>query len=372
MKSRKVVFSLLFLAGTWLTVTVILAGYASSTQASDTASHEPPPNFKVAFIADSDYEANFEAVLNLIKSEQADFVLHQGDFDYSGNPAGFFAKIDAALGTDFPYLGIVGNHDVNGWPSDCGKSGGCYTDFLQAKMAANNIVPDDPNLDDEKYAITYQGLRVVFVGQNGNNVEFAQYLTDQLAEDNHIWKICSWHRNQKAMQIGGKTDQMGWDVYNNCLNLGAIIATGHEHTYERTRTLINAQEQIVDPECPLPDVLCVEPGKTFVFVSGLGGKSIRDQSRCFPTTFPYGCNQEWASIYTSDQAANYGALFITFHVDGDPHKARGYFKNIDGELIDEFVVYAKTTEPPPPPPEGTPFLLPIVVSDQPASARPDN
>ena len=191
MKSRRVVFSLLFLVGTWLAITVILAGYASSTQASDTASHEPPPNYKVAFIGDSGYGANFEAVLNLIKAEETDFVLHQGDFDYSGDPAGFFGKIDAALGSDFPYLGILGNHDVSGWPSDCGKSGGCYTDFIKDKMAANNIVPDDPDLDDEKYAVTYQGLKVVFVGQNGNNEEFAQYLTDQLAADDHIWKICT-------------------------------------------------------------------------------------------------------------------------------------------------------------------------------------
>ncbi len=346
MKSRKVVFSILFLVGTWVGIAVILASMASSTSASDTAL-QPPPNYKVAFIADTEYGANFEAVLNLIKAEEANFVLHQGDFDYSGDPAGFFAKIDAALGGDFPYLGIIGNHDVSGWPSDCGKSGGCYTDFFKAKMAANSIVPDDPDLDDEKYAVTYQGLKVVFVGQNGNSAEFTQFITDQLAADDHIWKICSWHRNQKAMQVGGKSDQMGWDVYNNCLNLGAIIATGHEHSYSRTRTLTSAQSQIVDVDCPEANSLCVEPGKTFVFVSGLGGNSIRDQSRCLPATFPYGCNQEWASIYSSNQGADYGALFITFNVDGNPYKAHGYFKDINGAVIDEFDVYANADVTPP-------------------------
>ena len=140
----------------------------------------------------------------------------------------------------------------------------------------------------------------------------------------------------------------------------------HEHSYERTRTLVNAQEQLVDPDCPLPNALCVEPGKTFVFVSGLGGLSIRDQSRYLPSTFPYGCNQEWASIYTSDQAAKYGALFITFHVDGDPYKAHGYFKNIDGEVIDEFDVFAQADDSQPEPPTPTPLdkqiLLPFVTS----------
>ena len=75
-----------------------------------------------------------------------------------------------------------------------------------------------------------------------------------------------------------------------------------------------------------------------MFVSGLGGESIRDQERCLPTTYPYGCSDEWASIYSSDQGAKFGALFIEFHVDGDPGKARGYFKNVDGQIIDEFTI----------------------------------
>jgi hypothetical protein len=360
MKSRKVVFSILFLVGTWLGTALILAGFASSTQASKTAL-QPPPNYKVAFIGDSGYGTNFEAVLNLIKSENADLVLHQGDLAYASDAAGFFGKIDAALGPSFPYLASVGNHDVGSWPSNCGRANGCYTTFIKERMAANSIVPDHPDLDDQKYAVDYQGLKIVFVGENGNNVEFAQYLTDQLQGDDHIWKICSWHRNQNAMQVGGKSDQMGWDVYNNCLNLGAIIATGHEHSYSRTRTLANAEQQLVDSECPLPGVLCVEPGKTFVFVSGLGGQSIRDQNRCLPAAFPYGCNGEWASIYTSNQSAKYGALFITFHVDGDPAKAHGYFKNVDGEVIDEFDVFAKadsTPSTPTPTATSTPATTP--------------
>jgi hypothetical protein len=82
----------------------------------------------------------------------------------------------------------------------------------------------------------------------------------------------------------------------------------------------------------------VAPGATFVFVSGLGGKSIRDQKRCLPTTFPYGCNGEWASIYTSNQGAIPGALFIQFHVNGDPNMARGYFKNVNGAIVDQFTI----------------------------------
>ena len=82
----------------------------------------------------------------------------------------------------------------------------------------------------------------------------------------------------------------------------------------------------------------VAPGATFAFVSGLGGVGIRDQERCLPRTYPYGCNGEWASIYTSNQGAKFGALFIEFHVDGDPGRAHGYFMNVDGEIIDDFTI----------------------------------
>src|SRR5207248_8882064 len=58
--------------------------------------------------------------------------------------------------------------------------------------------------------------------------------------------------------------------------------------------LTSIQNQIVDASCSSPDNLCVgsgSPGRSFVFVSGLGGESIRSQQRCLPTTFPYGCNR---------------------------------------------------------------------------------
>ena len=330
-------------AGPTVTPTPTITPTATPT-ATPVSEAVPPPNYKVAFIGDTGNDSGFTAVLNLIKTEETDLVLHQGDFDYSENPTAFFTTINNNLGAEFPYLASVGNHDDLVWNTDCMSAQGCYAQFLVDRMALLNISPDDPDLNDQKYAIDYQGLSIVFVGENGNNEEFAQFINDQLSADDHIWKICSWHKNQQAMQVGGKTDSMGWAVYENCLSLGAIVATGHEHSYSRTRTLINTENQMVDPQCAAVDVTCVTPGKTFVFVSGLGGRSIRDQELCLPATFPYGC-EYWANIYSSNQGASYGALFITFHVDGDPYKARGYFKNIDGNIIDEFDIHAAVTPP---------------------------
>lgn len=315
------------------------------------------PNLKVAFIGDSGYLADFETVLTLIKGEGADLVMHQGDFDYELDPNGFFAKIDAILGPNFPYLASVGNHDIASWRTDCGDPDGCYAQLLKDRMARSGIVPDDPDLDDEMYAVTYRGLKLVFVGQErwAVNTQYPRYLQSQLADDTHIWKICSWHKNQNTMQLGGKGDEMSWAVYETCKNRGAIIATGHEHSYSRTKTLTHMQNLTVDTQQhPLidgvpgnPNQLLVGPGQSFVFVSGIGGRTMREQTRCLPFTYPYGggpeCNYMWANAYTSNQTdgvAKFGALFIIFNYQGDPTKAHGYFKTSDGKIIDEFDIMA--------------------------------
>jgi hypothetical protein len=123
--------------------------------------------------------------------------------------------------------------------------------------------------------------------------------------------------------------------------MGAFIVTAHEHSYERTRTLESLIEPRVAPGCGDARQVCVRPGAVPVFVSGLGGESIRVQRRCWPAAYPYGCDGEWAFVYTADQQARFGALFIAFGEDGDPRRARGYFKNIDGRVVDEFTMVAR-------------------------------
>jgi hypothetical protein len=306
------------------------------------------PNLKIAFIGDVGEGANQRAVLTLIKSEGAQAVLHQGDFDYHNDPMEFWSSVDNILGADFPYFASVGNHDVENWPTTSKPS---YARFLLDRMKRIGVTPDNLELNNEMYSLVFKGLKVVFVGEQkgaGDSV-YTPYIRSQLKSDNHIWKVCSWHRNMSAMQVGDKTDDMGWGVYEACRENGAIIATAHEHSYERTKTLASFSDQSVDPDFPDSNRLIVAAGKTFSFVSGLGGESIRTQRRCLPAAPPYGCKGEWAKIYTSNQNAQYGALFITFNVNGDPNKARGYFKTISGQTIDEFDITQGTISAQSPP-----------------------
>lgn len=294
-----------------------------------------PQNYKVAFIGDSNDDQPFQDVLNLIVAEGANMVLHQGDFAYSSNISVWEKRINDTLGTTFPFVGPDGNHDD--WA--------IYVPFFKARLTAMGISPNPLDTGEDNFTFVYQGLKIVFSQQGGNPA----FISSSLTGDNHIWKICGWHYNMKAMQIGGKSDQQGWGDYEACRQQGAIIVTGHEHSYERTRTLTNMTSQIIDVSCPddptTPNAdVCISKGRSLAIVSGLGGQDMRDQERCLPYTYPYGCQGEWAKVYTINQTpggqARYGALFITFYVDGDPYKARAYFKNTLGEVIDSFDIYA--------------------------------
>ena len=299
-------------------------------------SQETPVNFKIAFIGDQALGENAVAVLNLIKSENADAVVHSGDFDYNDDPAAWDDQIKAILGEDFPYFASVGNHDKNKF-----YGAGGYQEFMEARMNRLEIIWDGDL--GVKSSLKYNGIFFVLTGPDVLGSDHADYIKDKLAEDNSIWSISSWHKNMRAMQVGGQGDEAGWGVYEESRKGGAIIATGHEHSYSRTHLLSSCENQTV---ASILDTLILtknldgteeDEGKTFVFVSGLGGRSIRDQERS---------GDWWASIYTSDQGANYGALFGTFNMNGVANLAKFYFKDIDGVIPDSFVVITDKVDMP--------------------------
>ena len=289
---------------------------------------------RVAFIAEQSLSPDAIAVLNLIKDEGADMVLHQGDFDNKDDPALWDKTISNVLGDDFPYFATPGGSDIAKWDQ--------YQRTLQDRL---NKIPDAECIGDLgiKSSCTYKGLFFILASPGIPLLDrdvsgYDSFIENQLNNNDHTWRICAWERTTISMQVADKGGFDNWEVYENCKDGGAIIATGHAHSYSRTKTLTDIENQIIDKEWSEPNNLRVKEGATFVFVSAIGGESINSQTRCLPTTYPYGCNEEWASIYTASQDANHGALFCTFNVDGQPNKAYCYFKNIDGKIIDEFTV----------------------------------
>ncbi|MBT4139881.1 MAG: hypothetical protein HOE48_18330 [Candidatus Latescibacteria bacterium] len=174
-----------------------------------------------------------------------------------------------------------------------------------------------------------QGMYFIMVGPGVMGEGHAEYIDDLLDEDTSIWRICCWHKNQQRMQVGGKKDETGWEVYEEAREGGAIIATGHEHSYSRTHLLSNMKSRTI---ASTSDTLEIRRGRTFAVVSGLGGKSIRTQKQE---------GKWWASIYTADQGANFGALFGIFNRNGEKDLAEFYFKDITGKVVDRFWVRSK-------------------------------
>ena len=344
------VLSLLLLLGAVAGWSVVSTGIAQAGPGNSTT-----VNLTVAFIGDQGLTANSMAVLELIRDEGADMVMHQGDFDYIDGihvPEDVDAwtdQIDEILGPTFPYFAALGNHDTAEW-----EGAGGYQEAMLDRLSliSGATCVDDYGLNS---ACTYQGLFFILSGAgssyaftNNNDIpvreaEHVAYIEDQLTQTDAVWRICAWHKTQHELQLGAqRVNEVypGWGVYEECRQGGAIIATAHEHAYQRTKTLTNTELQTLDPLWPDASEVRVGGGSTFVFVSGLGGKSISNQDRCLPTTLPYGCGGEWAFAYTSDQGANFGALFCVFNVGGIENKAHCYFKNINGVIVDEFDVWA--------------------------------
>ncbi|MCI0550505.1 MAG: DNRLRE domain-containing protein [Anaerolineae bacterium] len=298
---------------------------------------QTPANFKIAFIGDQGLGNEARAVLNLIKSEGAQAVLHQGDFDYEDNPAAWEDQINDVLGANFPYFASAGNHDEAEWEG--------YQQYMESRLNRLGISWDGDL--GAKSSLHYKGIFIILVapGVDVPGSGHGVYIRDKLAADNSIWSICSWHKNMEAMQVGGKTDETGWGVYEESRKGGAIIATAHEHSYSRTHLLSSCQNQTV---ASTSNALVLtkdeagtsqDEGRTFVFVSGMGGRSIRDQQLE---------GDWWASIYTSTQDANHGALFGVFNLSGEANKAHFYFKDIDGRIADDFYVTSNVTGSEPP------------------------
>lgn len=290
-----------------------------------------PVNFKIAFIGDQGLGPNSVAVLNLIKNEGAQAVVHSGDLDYEDDPAAWDAQINGVLGPGFPYFASIGNHDDAIWTGPGG-----YQQFLVERFNRLGIIWEGDL--GVRSSFHYNGIFFVLTAPGITGFDTGDsdiYIRDELAADASVWSVCSWHKNMSLMQAGGKSDETGWGVYEESRRGGAIIATGHEHSYSRTHLLSDMMNQTI---ASASNTLTISKGRTFAFVSGLGGRSIRDQELG---------GAWWARIYAAtclagDAActpgANYGALFGVFNLNGEPDRATFYFKDIDGRVIDSFDV----------------------------------
>lgn len=281
----------------------------------------PPPDFTVAFVGDMEAGANAEAVIDLMQRRSTDLVIHSGDLGYEGKEQKWMDLISSRFGDSFPYLFTAGNHDVAGWDK--------YAAWLEAQASRVLGLHCEGEMGVNARCF-YNGFSILLSGLNVVGSGHEQYLAEHVTDDDVYWRICSWHYNQRLMQVGNKGDEAGWAAYDTCREAGAIIATAHQHQYSRTYLMSNFENQVV---ANTHSVLELTLGNSFAFVSGLGGRSIR------ATEDNLDGNNWWASTYTKDDNAKYGALFCRFNYYGGEAGERAadcQFVNTDDEVIDHF------------------------------------
>jgi len=276
------------------------------------------PNLKVAFIGDQGTNENSRLILELILSEKAELIIHQGDLDYYDTPSLTAEMYNEILGEDFPFVATVGNHNSSIWKT--------YQELFQARIDRIDDLECFGDLGINSYC-TYKGLFFILSGVGTTGSDHLVFMENALRETEALWKVCSWHKNQRLMQVGKQPDEVGWEAYEKCREYGAIIATGHEHSYSRTHLLSNMENQEIVSQS---SDLMITSGRSFAFVNGLGGQTLRYQNDELAN------NPWWASVYSATQNANYGVLFCTFGINDKQNHANCYFKDLDGQVVDEF------------------------------------
>lgn len=309
--------------------------YASNRDAG--AIRTTTPELKVAFLGDQGVNAQARSVLQLVVDEQAHAVFLLGDLSYGdASPGAWAAQVRDVLGDDFPYFAVIGNHDLNDWFGE-----GKFSEIVHERLAR---IPDAHCEGDYgiKASCTFRGLGFITSGVGTYGADHEAYLESALQSSEAVFRLCIWHKNQHDMQVGTKGDEVGWEAYRICARHGAPVINGHEHSYSRTQPLaaVGDKEQMHGATAEMSDFE-LNPGRTFVMVSGLGGKGRRERSA------DHAQDGWWASVYArkeqriqgtvtgTDADIEDGALFVTFNADGDPYKARAYFKTTSGEVRDE-------------------------------------
>ncbi len=289
-----------------------------------------PQNTIVALLADVGSTQNSGRVLQLIKENNADLVLHAGDLDYRDNPELWEMMVNELIGTDFPYYTAMGNHE---YPAFEGTNG--YQKFWFDRLLEHNstcIGTVGLSLMCSFNGITFfiaspwQNWPTPFISQS----DLAMAIEDSFEQFGSKWRICVWHYVDSYYQLGDKPTEADIILYDTCRRSGAIILTGHEHSYARTHLMSDFENRVVVNQ---NSTMTISEGESIVIVSAVGGHSIRDCENNAEN------NPWWGSALcrNTDPTLRPGVLFCDFNPNGDDERlANCWFEQIDGQIRDQF------------------------------------
>ncbi len=288
----------------------------------------PPIGLKIAFLADQGLGKPARSVLDLVGRESADMVFYVGDLDYKRSPGKWQRMILDRFGTSpsIEHFMVLGNHDVEIFAPSLGAK---YARIAQSFHERASSCCCEGRIG-AKALCTYKGLAFLQIGKPAVcNNDVSSWVRDQFESlgDSWPWKICLFHMQMHLMQMGGKRDNTGWGLFEACREAGALVVNGHDHRYARTHLLSDYQHGTVANSS---SVLHLEPGRSVLILSALGGNSIRRASSHLRS-------EPWwaASLSAGDPNEQFGACFCRFE---GSRRANCYFKTTDDIVIDQFVL----------------------------------
>ena len=299
----------------------------------ETTAAAMPVNLTIGFIADTMITEDTNKLYRQLVADGAEVIVVSGDLDYIDFADGWDQLITNTLGSSFPMLVAAGNHDEAVWPdyqahiirrwqnaaiTHCDGVVGVMHTCTWKGVTIVQIAPGVFNDSDSKWR-TVPGL---------GDLDFVSYINDAFTKYPSPWRICSWHKNQHLMQTGDKSDETGWGVYNTCQQWGAMIMTGHEHSYERTYQMLSLQSQTVKTTAN-PSKLTLSPTDAIVVVQGLGGRGVRVDKA--------GPSEGWWAVRdNADTKATFSANICKYNVNGNAKQAYCYGKDINRKIIDQY------------------------------------
>jgi len=290
----------------------------------------------LAFTGDQGLTNDTRRALTMIKREGAQALIVLGDFDYQDKPDTWKSMLNTYLGSDFPIIPVAGNHEEKVW-SEYSK---VVQEHIQRlpKGICSYATTSDISLH---YSCKLGPVDIVMSAPDikidaAKKVDSVQFMKKELARFNAGWKLCAWHKPHRDLQLGEARDDISWDLYTTCQKAGAYMLMGHNHTYARTKTMIDFPNRIFSTTTP-ENVVLVGGGMSGAVIAGLGGRNLHKRAT---STGPW-----WASVYSAEnikietdgKRKNIaGVLFCTF--EKDKKEAPCYFKMTDGEVRDVFTI----------------------------------
>jgi len=301
-----------------------------------------PINFTVAYVGDTG--ANDHTIDNyeMIIAEGAQALFLLGDFDYCDDPTLWGTHLNATFGSDFPIIPIIGNHELHMWDD--------YADILgQTEFWANIESRDDITCGGTVWVNYWCIFRGIFVSFSSVGTKCGGYwdqtyhqdllnsmfdtmleITSNTSEFGTPFVNCIWHKNHQHTQLGGRTGEVNAPMYDTCMRHGAMIFNGHDHTFGRTHAFRDIENPTIVKTCSKGDQDCVYDlqNASISVISGLGGwelGGIRDDEKS---------ESQWATTYREQ----FGATFCVYNYNGQEDLVYCYWKNIDGQVIDEWFV----------------------------------